>query len=191
METIIKNILEDTIKAFDNIICINSIIKRKYIHILIKTPTLKYQIKIRNPNQKKINLIESILNTPLINSNKTNERNNNQNDYDNVLEFFPEDIYINFFNKHRNPLSTKVNISCKYNQLTFDDTIINALSLKFGYPSIVCIDYLKLFKIFSLFQNNRTKIYLNSNNSNIFKFKHYYAKDIILIYEHICDNQSR
>lgn len=188
MEITIKNILEDTIKAFDNITHISGIIKRKYIRILIKTPTLKYQIKIRNPNQKKINLIENILNMPLINSNKTKEKNNNQNYYNNILEFIPEDIYINFFNKYRNSFSTIVNISCNYNQLIFDDIIINAESLKFSYPSIVYIEYLKLFKIFSLFQNNRTKIYLNSNNSNLFKFKHYYDKDVVLIYEHSYDN---
>jgi len=188
MEALIKNILEDTIKAFDNITHVSGIIKRKYIHILIKTSTLKYQIRIRNPTQRKINLIENILNTPLINSNKTNEKTNDQNVYDNILEFIPEDIYINFFNKYRNPFSTKVSISCKYNQLILDNTIINAKSLKFSHPSIIYIEYLKLFKILSLFQNNRTKIYLNSNDSSVFKFKHYYDKDIILIYEHYYDN---
>lgn len=188
METIIKNLLEDTTKAFGNITHTSGIVRRKYIHILIKTPTLKYQIKIKNPNQKKINLFENILNTPLINSNKTKEKNDNQNDYNNILEFNLEDIYINFFNKYRKSFSTNVNISCKYNQLILDDTIINAESLKFSYPSIVYIEYLRLFKICSLFQNNRTKIYLNSNNSEIFKLKHYYDKDIILIYEHSYDN---
>lgn len=188
METIFKDLLEDTIKAFDNISQINGIIRRKYIRISIKTPTLKYQIKILNPSQKKINLLESILNIPLINLNKSNEKNNKQNDYDNILEFIPENVYINFFNKYRNPVSTRVNISCNYNQLIFDDIIINAESLKFSHPSLVYIDYLRIFKIFSLFQNNRTKIYLNSNNSNLFKIKHYYTKDIILIYEHSYNN---
>lgn len=186
METIIKNLLEDTIKAFDNITHISGIIKHKDVHIFIKTPVLNYQIQISNQNQKEINLIENVLNIHLINinSNKIKEKNNNQNVYNNILEFIPEDVYINFINKYQKTLSTKINISCKYNQLLFDDIIINANSLKFNYPSVACIEYLKLFKIFSLFQNNRTKIYLNSNNSEIFKLKHYYNKNIVLIYEH-------
>lgn len=196
MESVINNLLENTLKAYEHINKIIFIETNNIIKIIINTMHISYELKIKEFNNNEIynikqilllysNNIKELIYTNKNDKNNDNNRlinyyknNNNQQDYSNILSFKVEDIYMNFFNKFDTRITLDVQTQFKFNNISFNDIKIKAESLKFGEPSLINLNFIELLKLFSLLSQGNTKIYIDSGIQNHFKIKHYFNENI-------------
>lgn len=192
MYAIINTLLENTFKAYEHINDIKFIKIVDVIKIIINTGSIRYTLKIRNcdnketiQNIKQILLLYSNRIGELIYTHKNGKINNNliyinnKPRYSNILSFKNEDVYINFFNKFDTKNISEIQIQTNFNMISFNDVVIKAESLRFAEPSVIQLNFLKLFKLFSLLSQGDTRIYINPGHQHNFKIKHYFNEDMI------------